>query len=135
MRLMSIVPLFAALCLSLALGLVPAGCALEREQRPPRTVLHTTVAPAWIWSRSAENGEALERESATFRCVFQVDDAVMHAALVATCDNELVLELDGEVVLTSNTWEMPVACDVTPFFASGAATSHELLAHCRNAGG
>ena len=51
--------------------------------------------PRWIWSEADPKGD----QTAYFRKVIDVPDGVTSARLIATCDNEVELLIDGKRVL------------------------------------
>ncbi|MBK7405861.1 MAG: c-type cytochrome [Phycisphaerales bacterium] len=62
----------------------------------------------WIWvSPQAKAGQ-----HARMLRLFMVSGEVDRAQLVATCDNHMVVYVNGEEVARSDTWESPVAVDV-----------------------
>ena len=80
------------------------------------------VAP-WIWGPD---------ERRQYRLTKTFPGGAKTAALVATCDNAMQLFVNGTEVATSDTWEAPVAIDVTKHIRDG---DNELVAIVRNAGG
>jgi putative heme-binding domain-containing protein len=100
------------------------------ERMPVAGVAVTAAAPAvptatapWIWGGSADRAYTLAR---SFR------GPVKSAVLVATCDNEMTLSINGRQVAASGSWERPVFVDLTPQVRSG---ENEVVAAVRNAGG
>ena len=86
-------------------------------------------APSWIWAK----GETPEGQTVHFRKVVDVPSAARSARVVATCDNEIDLFIDGNPVLTGKEWSEPAAKDVTAAFAKPGR--HVIAALGRNQGG
>jgi hypothetical protein len=79
-----------------------AGCAAAQDAE-------------WIWvSREAASGERAHMVR-----LFAVEGEVARARLVATCDNHMVVFVNGEEVARSDTWESPVAADVAGRLRAG----------------
>ncbi len=96
--------------------------------------LLTLASPAtaqdaqWVWVSPT----ATTNQRAHMLRLFEVDGEVARARLVATCDNHATIFLNGERVAHSDTWESPVAVDVTAALLQGRNT---LGVECRNDGG
>ncbi|MBV21447.1 MAG: heme-binding protein [Planctomycetaceae bacterium] len=60
--------------------------------------------PEWIWS----SPQAGRNEIRHFRHEFSVAGSVSHAQLFATCDDEMVVWLDGEEIAMGDLWSEPV---------------------------
>ena len=93
-------------------------------------------APRWIWSEADPKVD----QTAYFRKVIDVPDGVTSAKLIATCDNEVELLIDGKRVLLNKEWATPVTKDVTAALVGtgrGRARGgrHVLAAKCKNEGG
>jgi hypothetical protein len=75
------------------------------------------VEAQWVWSHAdAENdpgGRVL------FRKVVRLDEPPDRALAVATCDNELVLYVNGRQVAQSSDWTKPVSVDLTKLLKAG----------------
>ena len=83
---------------------------------------------AWIWATpQAQNGQ----RSHMLR-PFEVAGDVARARLVATCDNHMVVYVNGEEVARSDAWESPVAVDVAGALVQGR---NVVAVDCRNDGG
>jgi putative heme-binding domain-containing protein len=90
----------------------------------PATASRPVSAPApWIWGPDAQQAYRLTK-------AFQ--GGAKAAILVATCDNSMKLFVNGTEVASSDTWEAPVAIDVTKHLRDG---DNEFAAIVRNAGG
>ncbi len=83
------------------------------------------ATPRWIWRDKAA--------TLFFRKEITIPEGVKAARLVATCDNEVALFLDGKPVLQSSSWEEPVSRDVSKELAH--AGRHILAAQCKDQGG
>jgi len=79
------------------------------------------LAP-WIW------GPDEKRE---YRLTKAFQGGAKTAVLVATCDNAMKLFVNGTQVAASDTWEAPIAIDVTKHLRDG---DNELVAVVKNAG-
>ena len=66
------------------------------------------AVPQWIW-----HGDASDGQSVVFRKSFRVDGQVRTATLAGSCDNHMIVLLNGEQVLDHGTWEQPVTRDVS----------------------
>jgi putative heme-binding domain-containing protein len=80
--------------------------------------------PLWIW------GETPSRNY-TIRTSFDAPANVKAAKLKVSCDNRVVLFLNGKRVAGSNEWQEPAEADVTKLLKD----KNELVADCRNDGG
>jgi putative heme-binding domain-containing protein len=92
----------------------------------PKDAASTAPNPAlapWIW------GPDEKRE---YRLTKAFQGGAKTAVLVATCDNAMKLSVNGTEVAASDTWEAPVAIDVTNRIIAG---DNELVAVVKNAGG
>lgn len=85
------------------------------------------AAPSWIWLKETENDQEV-----VFRKAFQVDAVPKEARLTATCDNHMVVLVNGERVGVHSAWEAPVSRDVASFLAAGKNT---IEVRARNQGG
>ncbi|MFM8892643.1 MAG: heme-binding protein, partial [Planctomycetia bacterium] len=81
------------------------------------------AAAAWIWG--ADDGRSYKLTK-----IFR--GGATRALLVATCDNSMVLSLNGQKLATSGAWERPVSIDVTKNLRAG---DNELAAVVANEGG
>lgn len=100
--------------------------APDAEEKPAdqlSALLRKGPTPNWIWG--ADNNTAYRLEK-TFK-----SDAVK-ARVIATCDNEMTLSLNGKQIATSSSWENPVEVDVTNALKQG---ENQLVAKVKNAGG
>ncbi|MFM8436414.1 MAG: heme-binding protein [Planctomycetia bacterium] len=119
------------------LGAVSAAAAAEPGpwRQPPERMPLASAAQAsageapkpalapWIW------GPDEKRE---YRLTKAFQGGAKAAVLVATCDNSMKLFVNGTEVGASDTWEAPVAIDVTKHIGHG---DNELAVIVRNAGG
>lgn len=85
------------------------------------------AAPEWIWLPTAKPNQA-----AFFRKQFEVPAGVETAKLVATCDNQFSLYIDGKEVASGADWEAPVKKDVSSIFKSDKASTHVIAVRGRN---
>ena len=78
--------------------------------------------PTWIWNtRNAQKCQ--------FRRKFTTNAKQGH--ILATCDNSLILKLNGKRVFSSSTWESPVQKDVSKLLKEG---ENEILVEAGNEG-
>ncbi len=75
----------------------------------------------WIW-RPVPDAKNVARETVEFTKTFDLTAAPTSARVIATCDNEFELELNGHAVVSSKEWTKPVLADVSPWIRSGANT-------------
>lgn len=80
--------------------------------------------PKWIWKSPSKDHVFLRKQ---FRC-----QQPRKATLMASCDNEMIVWLNGNKVAESKEWQRPVRVDVSRFLKSG---ENEILVDGRNAGG
>ena len=85
------------------LGIVVAGLLMALVPR-------NGSAQQWIWSRPV--GKAQGGEVVFFRKTFTVRDGLKEASLFATCDNGMVVFLNGHQVAKSNDWHSPAVVNV-----------------------
>ncbi len=86
-----------------------------------------TPAPEWIWTAK----DAGDDDVAYFRRTFEIGRPTS-AQLVATCDNAVVVYINGKEVLKNDSWELPAVDDVTRSLRPGR---NVIAAQCRNGGG
>ncbi|MDB5351809.1 MAG: putative heme-binding protein [Planctomycetota bacterium] len=92
--------------------------------------------PSWIWLK----GEPREGQTVRFRKTFEVPTGVVSAQLVAACDNDVTVFLDGQPVAQGNDWAAPIAKDLSGVLVGtgrnrGKGGPHILAAVCKNEGG
>ncbi len=85
--------------------------------------------PQWIWT-----SELKDRHKVFLRREFITAPGLRMAYLAATCDNKLVAYLDGEKVLASDNWELPVGVDLTDKLKAKPG-KHVLAIEAENDGG
>jgi len=71
--------------------------------------------PQWVW-----DGNAREDHEVWFRRGFRLGKLPAAAQLVASCDNNVSVFVNGTEVLKSSTWEAPRNVDVTKHLREGA---------------
>ena len=71
--------------------------------------------PEWIWFNKTS-----ETETRYFRKALSIDGKVAKAELVATADDELVVFVNGEQVLSASSWQNGHKADVTSQLKPGA---------------
>ncbi|HEV2295383.1 MAG TPA: family 16 glycoside hydrolase [Tepidisphaeraceae bacterium] len=72
-------------------------------------------APQWIWRR----GKLKDGDVVYFRKSVPLSSVPAKAELIATCDNEMEVYVNGRRVAQSNQWNQPVFADVTKLLAKG----------------
>ena len=100
--------------------------AAASQPKPPALNVNQGPRPIWIWGKKP----AGERDTFLFRRPFQV--TAKAAWLVATCDNQMLVKINGKRVISHGSWETPVRLDVLEFLKEG---NNELLVEASNAGG
>ncbi len=104
-------------------NLSPAATSDNSEKDSLSALLNQGAAPVWIWGDEANTRYSLQKSFST---------QAVSARLKATCDNHMVVTLNGKRVAASDTWEEPVEVDVTAHLVKG---ENVLQADVRNAGG
>ena len=90
----------------------------------------TTLPGQWIWN-STPARQAPADQTVYFRREFALNGTPEAALLVASCDNELDMWLNGKHVLTSREWDKPASADLTPHLIQG---KNVVIARGGNAG-
>jgi hypothetical protein len=75
------------------------------------------VEPRWVWSHADASRDPGGR--ILIRKVIKLDKVPNSALVVATCDNELVLYVNGKKVGQSDAWNKPVSADVSKLLKVG----------------
>jgi putative heme-binding domain-containing protein len=108
--------------------------AVQRDAAPATPKVDATAAewtkrfsegpqPQWIWGETPDKNYVLRKE-------FIVTD-IKAARLKVSCDNHVVLYLNGKQVASSDEWKEPAEADVTKLIKG----KNVLVAECRNDGG
>ena len=98
------------------------------QQQPPNGNASASSVPRWIWgSKDVSDDQAF-----VFRRTFDATDVAtrqtpdgpqkaegLKAVVWATCDNEAVIHINGQVAAYSSTWERPMVKDVTNLIQPG----------------
>ncbi len=84
----------------------------------------------WVWNR-VDAGQSPENEKVTMRRAFELKAIPERAALVATCDNEFDLFLNGKKILSGNQWDRIKGTIIVKNLRVG---KNELLLAGRNGG-
>jgi len=95
---------------------------LQRDRRSA-----PAVPPQWIWSQ-----QVADQQEVFFRRRFALAGMPSRAELVATCDNQCRIYLNGKLVLRHDRWESPARVDVTNHLRQG---DNLLAIHGSNDGG
>jgi putative heme-binding domain-containing protein len=119
------VSLVRSLCAVIALAFVanvftPAVCQAQRRERQP--------VPEWIWSSK----DVQANEVVHFRKTFKWDGRARTAVLNASCDNEMVVFINGVRVLEHRTWENAASVNVERHLIDG---ENVIAVEGRNDGG
>jgi putative heme-binding domain-containing protein len=80
----------------------------------------------WIWGP----GKTGEKDSFVFKKEFEGGAKV--ARLIATCDNSMIVSINGKRVVSDGGWEAPARVDIQKYLKPG---KNELLVQASNAGG
>lgn len=121
--------------------------ALQLHKGPPMEVRFRNIeltrldadapepVPHWIWAPVGPDEEPAPRTTLIRR--FEAPAGVVAGRLFGSCDNEVELLLDGEVVARSDDWTRPFELELPPKALARLAADgeHELRARCRNTGG
>jgi putative heme-binding domain-containing protein len=99
--------------LGLVFGIAPCASAQEAE---------------WIWATP----KPVDQQRAHMLRLFEVAGEVARARLVATCDNHMIVYLNGTEIARSDEWESPVGVDAAPFLVKGR---NVVAVACANDGG
>ncbi len=83
--------------------------AAESKTGPKRA--SPAVAPRWIWSHADAQSDPGGR--ILLRKTFHLDKIPQHVVASATCDNELVLYINGHKVGATAEWTKPLVVDIT----------------------
>jgi len=85
--------------------------------------------PSWIWRNQGDE----PAKQVFFRKQFTIKGAVKTADLRATCDDEMIVYVDGTEVLRHGAWNKPVRLDVAgAMHANPAGGKHVIAVHGTN---
>lgn len=88
----------------------------------------------WIWLNQAQDNQTVY-----FRKVIPLAQRIVSAKLFGTCDNAMTVYLDGQEIMTSDSWENPVFRDLSDQFVTRGMVSgekrHTLAVKARNSEG
>ena len=100
------------------------GSAKTEESAEPEAPLKITGPnPEWIWGPNEDRGYTLSKE---------FESSAKSAVLIASCDNQMDIQLNGQSVAKSSRWESPAVVDVSAHLKTG---KNVLTARVRNQGG
>ena len=100
--------------------------APKPEKKPATIDINKGPGAIWIWGKKPAGGN----DSFIFHRSFQANCNSAH--LVASCDNLMVIKINGRKVASHGSWETPVRIDVQKFLVAG---KNELVVEGANAGG
>ena len=104
------------------------GQAVSSKPKPATTVnLDRGPRAQWIWGRRPAGAS----DRFYFRRRFSAGKSTA-ASLIASCDNQMVLWINGKRVVAHGRWEEPVRADIGKYLVPG---DNEILVEGRNAGG
>ena len=83
-------------------------------RRPPPGFMAGNAPPSWIWF-----GPGGEKQTALLRRSFELKTPIKSAKLVVSADDQAVVYLDGQEVLTQESWAEPGYKDVTAAMTPG----------------
>ncbi len=86
--------------------------AASRSEK--QTWLTAAPKPQWIWSKKSESNQRL-----LFRKSFELAAKAKTSTLYSTCDNTMILWINGERVAASSDWNEPIDMDVAKFLNIG----------------
>ncbi|MDP7206150.1 MAG: hypothetical protein QGH11_11295, partial [Pirellulaceae bacterium] len=98
----------------------------EPEKKSASLDINKGPTAIWIWGKKGAGAN----DSFLFRRSFQANSTA--ALLVASCDNQMVIKINGKRVISHGSWETPVRIDVQKFLVAG---ENELVVEGANAGG
>ena len=91
------------------------------------TVVASQATPNWIWL-----GPATDNQEVVFRRTFDVPGTPVDAVISGSCDNRMIVLINGERVGIHGRWEQVVSRDVSDALSPGENT---LEVRARNEGG
>ncbi len=91
--------------------------AAEKEQTAGGSPDAPKAKARWIWSHADAEKDPGGR--ILLRKVIPLEVVPERALVVATCDNEMVLHINGHQVAQSKEWSQPIAVDVTQWLVPG----------------
>ncbi|MDE0737297.1 MAG: hypothetical protein OSB47_15855, partial [Pirellulaceae bacterium] len=100
--------------------------APKAKPKEPAKLLAGGPLARWIWGP----GSTGEKDSFVFRKEF--DGRATKASLIATCDNQMIIMLNGKRLVSDSGWEAPVRLDILKNVKAG---KNLLEIHATNAGG
>ncbi len=80
----------------------------QSKPTPKKKAVAQAPNPKWIWNNQA----GTENQTVYFRKEFEVKGDVAAARLVATCDDEMKLFLDGKELIQHGAWDSPIFINV-----------------------
>lgn len=86
--------------------------------------------PSWIW-----HGPGGEKQTVFLRCTFEIKSPIKSAKLVIAADDRGRVFVDGQEVVTSESWAEPTYKDLTPALAPGRHTIAIWASNERSAAG
>ncbi len=92
---------------------------LSANRKPlPQTSSAQAAEAKWIWNST----DALHDKGGRvlFRKVINLDSIPKRAIVAGTCDNELVIYVNGKKVAEGTEWTRPVSAEITPHLKRGA---------------
>ncbi len=95
----------------------PATGASAKPQAAAKSAKPVEKMPQWIWRRGKLKEEA--KDVVYFRKSVPLTGAPKKAELVATCDNEMEVYVNGQRVAQSTEWNQPAYADVTKLLTKG----------------
>ncbi|MCO6457875.1 MAG: c-type cytochrome [Pirellulaceae bacterium] len=104
----------------------PAETPRPADKPADQVPLEGAPAAEWIWGA----GPLAGHDQLYFRTEFEGPAAA--ARLIASCDNEMTVWINGQQVASSSDWQAPVRVDAGKFVRAGR---NELLVRGRNQGG
>lgn len=96
----------------LPIAVVPVHLCAAVPLRAPQV---TVDVPSWIWL-----GAAADNQELVFRRSFELDSVPSAARLACSCDNTMVVLVNGKRVGSHGQWERVVARDVAEFLQAGS---------------
>lgn len=74
----------------------------------------TSAVPSWIWL-----GQGQPNQTVLFRKTIDLQDNIIAAKIYGSCDNQMIVFINGKEVLRSDAWEIPASADVTNLLKKG----------------
>ena len=92
---------------------------VSRGKVDPAEVDRTTLSASWIWGDSAAQGTPAAGETLAFYSTLKIDQPILSAGAVVTCDNEYTLYVNSVEISKGQDWNKPGAATMTTHLKQG----------------